>query len=86
MIRNRSIPASLRWWKRYKLPPRRVDIGVVATPDTMSGFPRLEGHRLTMRHLKRLTRKEMKETYALTDVEVDNVIRYWKVRGFEKVR
>ena len=74
------------WPRRFHLPPRKVDIGVVATPDTMGGDPRLEGHRLTMQCLKRLSRKEMKDYYQLTDVEIDVVIRYWKVRGFEKVR
>lgn len=68
------------------MPPRKVDIGVVATPDCMFGFPRLEGHRLRMSTLKWLTRKDMKECWNLTDTEIDNVIRYWKVRGFEKVR
>jgi hypothetical protein len=82
----RNIPYSLRGLRRFRLPPRRVDVGVVATPDCMSGFPRLEGHRLTMKHLKSLSRKEMKEWHGLTDAEVDNTIRYWKVRGFEKVR
>lgn len=86
MIRTREIPPTLRYWRRYRLPPRRVDIGVVATPDTMFGYPRLEGHRLTLLHLKWLTRKEMADVYELTDTEIDNVIRYWKVRGFEKVR
>jgi len=81
---NRDYPKD--WPRRFHLPPRRVDVGVVATPDTMFGFPRLDGHRLTMQHLKRLSRKEMKECYRLTDAEVDNVIRYWQVRGFEKVR
>jgi len=85
MYPDKRIPASLRIWKRFKLPPRRVDIGVVATPDTMFGFPRLEGHRLTMKFLKRLSRKDMKG-YGLTDAEIEVVIRYWKVRGFEKVR
>ena len=83
---QRNIPRSLRDWRRFRLPPRRVDIGVVATPDTMFGFPRLDGHRLTMRHLKMLSRKDMKYVYGLSDAEVDNVVRYWKVRGFEKVR
>lgn len=86
MINTKDIPESVRHWKRYRLPPRRVDIGVVCTPLCMFGFPRLEGHRLTMQHLKRLSRKEMIEVYGLTDAEVDNVIRYWRVRGFEKVR
>ena len=63
-----------------------MDIGVVATPDTMFGFPRLTGHRLTMRHLKRLSRSDMRSLYSLTDAEIDTVIRYWSVRGFTKVR
>jgi len=33
-----------------------------------------------------LSRKDMKYVYGLSDAEVDNVVRYWKVRGFEKVR
>lgn len=74
------------WPRRFHLPPRQVDIGVVATPDTMGGRPRLKGHRLDMQTLKRLTRKEMKDNWDLTDAEIDAVIRYWRVRGFEKVR
>jgi uncharacterized protein (DUF433 family) len=74
------------WPRRFRLPPRCVDIGVVATPDTMFGMPRLEGHRLTMRHLKRLSRQDMHSLYQLTDAEIDVVIRYWEVRGFTKVR
>lgn len=80
----RAYPAS--WPRRFHLLPRRVDIGVVATPDTMFGMPRLEGHRLTMQFLKRYTRKEMRDEYGLTKLEIDNVIRYWEVRGFTKVR
>ncbi len=74
------------WPKCFHLPPRRVDIGVVATPDTLGGTVRLEGHRLSLRFLQRLTRKEMRESYNLTNPEIDNVIRYWRVRGFTKVR
>lgn len=83
---SRQIPSALRGLHRYQLPPRRVDIGVVATPGTVGGWPRLEGHRLTLLHLKRLTRREMRDNYHLTDAEIDVVIRYWKVREFEKVR
>jgi hypothetical protein len=65
---------------------RKVDIGVVASPECMAGKPRLAGRRLTMRFLKRLSRQEMRSIFQLTAQEIETVIRYWSVRGFTKVR
>jgi hypothetical protein len=64
----------------------KVDIGIVSTADTLNGQVRLQDRRLSMRLLKMLTRREMKEWFNLTDTEVENAIRYWAVRGFTKVR
>lgn len=72
--------------RRLHLPDRRVDIGVVATPACMGGLPRLDGHRLTLWWLKRLSRQQMRDWYRLTDSEIEHVIRYWAVRGFTKTR
>ena len=66
---------------------RHIDRGVEQWKARMGGQPTLAGHRLTMRHLQRMTRKEMMSwPWLLTGEEADNVIRYWAVRGFTKVR